>query len=55
MIRIIIDTGFAGAQHIVETEYTKEGWEALSDIDQQDIIDCAIQDHITVHVENHDD
>jgi len=21
MIRIIIDTGFAGAQHIVETEY----------------------------------
>lgn len=49
--RVIVDTGFSGAVHEDEAEFTDEEWEAMSKADQADALTQACQDAINNHIE----
>lgn len=49
--RIVVDTGFAGAQHEDEIEFSDEEWEAMTEQEREDVLSANCQQVIENHIE----
>lgn len=47
--RIIVDTGFVGAQHEDEVEFPD--WDEMTEVERQEALEQACQDAVANHIE----
>jgi hypothetical protein len=51
--RVVVDTGFSGAQHEDEAEFTDEEWEDMTEDERRQALDQACQDAVWNHIETY--